>query len=367
MRRICISRDRMKLFVSILKVKSMKAVVLTGLQEIELRDLPDPERKSGTDVLLKMAAVGVCGSDIHYYTKGRIGDQIVQYPFIVGHEGSAIVKEVGNRVTRVKPGDPVVFDPLVVCGQCSQCLNGRRHTCLHARFLGCPDQREGCLSEYIVMPEECCYPIPSEVSLTEAVLVEPLSIGIHSVKFLNNPTSRDIGVLGVGPIGLSVSIGAQRAGVQSSFVTDKIEDRLNVAKKLGADWTGNPDRSDIVKEILEEVPDGLDAVFECCGDQDALDQAVHLLKPGGSLFIVGIPEDNRISFDINLMRRKEICIQNVRRQNECIQAAIDLFQSGRINTDALLTHRFPFEEARAAFELVANYRDGVVKAVIEIG
>lgn len=111
----------------------------------------------------------------------------------------------------------------------------------------------------------------------------------------------------------------------------------------------------------------MDAVFECCGDQDALDQAVHLLKPGGSLFIVGIPEDNRISFDISRMRRKEICIQNVRRQNECIQAAIDLFQSGRINTDALLTHQFPFEEARAAFELVANYRDGVVKAVIEIG
>ena len=114
----------------------MKAAVLTGLLEIELRDVPDPVQKSDTDVFLKMAAVGVCGSDIHYYTKGRIGDQIVQYPFIVGHEGSAIVKEVGNRVTRVKSGDPVVFDPLVVCGQCSQCLSGRRHTCFHARFLG---------------------------------------------------------------------------------------------------------------------------------------------------------------------------------------------------------------------------------------
>ena len=348
------------------KGKSMKAAVLTGLLEIELRDVPDPVQKSDTDVLLKMAAVGVCGSDIHYYTKGRIGDQIVQYPFIVGHEGSAIVKEVGNRVTRVKSGDPVVFDPLVVCGQCSQCLSGRRHTCFHARFLGCPGQMEGCLSEYIVMPEECCYPIPAEVSLTEAVLIEPLSIGIHSVNFLDNPASKNIGILGVGPIGLSVSAGIQKAGIKSIFVMDKIEDRLNVAKTLGADWTGNPDRSDIVKEILEKVPDGLDAVFECCGDQDALDQAVRLLKPGGSLFIVGIPELDRVSFDISRMRRKEIVIQNVRRQNECIQTAIDLLQNGRINTDALLTHRFPFQETRVAFDLVANYRDGVVKAVIEI-
>ncbi len=344
----------------------MKTMVLTGLRGMELRDVPAPELSQPDDVLLKMAAVGVCGSDIHYYKKGRIGDQVVRYPFTVGHEGSAIVREVGEGVTRVKPGDPVVFDPLVACGTCSQCIGGRRHTCLNARFLGCPGQREGCLSEYIVMPEACCYPIGSEVSLEKAVLIEPLSIGIYTIAFISKPSAQNIGILGMGPIGLCVLVSARESGAKSVFVTDKIDSRLDVAMNMGADWIGNPLCSDIVAGIIQKVPDGLDVVIECCGDQDALDQAVMLLKPGGILLIVGIPEEERISFDSNQIRRKEIHIQNIRRQNETVQEAIDLLGSGRFNIGTLLTHRFPFEETQSAFDLVAKYGDGVVKAVIQL-
>jgi L-iditol 2-dehydrogenase len=129
----------------------MKSAKLTGIREIELLEVPDPKIINSTDVLIKMTTVGVCGSDMHYFTTGRIGDQVVAYPFTIGHEGAGIVENVGSDVTRVKPGDRIAIDPAMPCGQCDQCKAGRSHTCRKLRFLGCPGQAEGCLSEYIVI------------------------------------------------------------------------------------------------------------------------------------------------------------------------------------------------------------------------
>jgi threonine dehydrogenase-like Zn-dependent dehydrogenase len=176
-----------------------------------------------------------------------------------------------------------------------------------------------------------------------------------------------IGILGCGPIGLSVLIPARLEGAEDIYVTDKIRPRLDLAAASGATWTGNPDEQDIVEEIRRREPRLLDAVFECCGEQDALDQAVDILKPGGKLMLVGIPEADRVSFCIDTMRRKEVCIQNVRRQNECVQAAIDLVEDGRVNADAVITHRFGISETKNGFDTVAEYADGVMKAVIDIG
>ena len=264
----------------------MKSIALTGIREIGLRQIPEPQLRTDKDVLLKLAVVGVCGSDIHYYTKGHIGDQIVKYPFTMGHECSAIVAAVGKNVIRVKPGERVAVDPAVACLQCDQCLNQRLNTCRQQRFLGCPDQIEGCLCEYIVMPEENCFKIGDTMSLTQAALVEPLSIGIYAVKLLRNKTAHAIGILGSGPIGLSVLLATKLASVPTIFVTDKIDTRLQIAKQVGASWLGNPNKEDVVDLIK---PNSLDAVFECCGDQQALGQAIDLLKPGGELLIVGIP------------------------------------------------------------------------------
>ena len=148
-------------------------------------------------------------------------------------------------------------------------------------------------------------------------------------------------------------------------MTDKIDDRLEKAAGAGAGWTGNPDREDIVEGIQEKEPLGLDCIFDCCGKQEAMDQAVELLKPGGKIMIVGIPEFDNWLFPTDRTRRKEICIQNVRRQNDRLQKAIDLIAGGQINTDQLVTHRFSFEDTHPAFELVNDYRDGVMKALIE--
>ena len=267
----------------------------------------------------------------------------------------------------VKPGDRVAVEPAMSCGRCDQCLGGRRHTCRALRFLGCPGQAEGCLCDLIAMPEECCYPIRPGTSMDRAALSEPLSIGVYAVQCSLPMRGARIGILGCGPIGLSVLLPARAGGAAAIYATDRIDARLAAARAAGADWTGRVDAGDAVAEIVRREPLLLDAVFECCGEQAALDQAVDLLKPGGKLMLIGIPTVDRVSFPIDKLRRKEICIQNVRRQNECVQTALDLIETGRISVDFMVTHRFSLEECQGAFELVAGYRDGVVKAMIEVG
>jgi threonine dehydrogenase-like Zn-dependent dehydrogenase len=162
-----------------------------------------------------------------------------------------------------------------------------------------------------------------------------------------------------------VGLAAKDTGIDKIYFTDKIDDRVDASRKAGAVWAGNPDQSDVVEKISEFEPSGLDAVFECCGDQEALDQAVGLLKPGGKLMIVGIPETDFVTFDAHKLRRKELVIQNVRRQNDCIPAAIDLIARIKSDLDFMVTHSFRLEEAQKAFDLVENYRDGVIKAIVQ--
>ena len=342
----------------------MKAAVLTAIRQMELTDLPDPQITQSTDVLVRISRVGVCGSDVHYYTTGRIGSQVVEFPFPVGHECAGVVQEVGVDVANLKPGDRVAIDPAIYCGQCDQCKAGRHHTCRKLLFLGCPGQIDGCLSELLVMPQECCFAIHDKMTLDQAALCEPLAIGVYAVKQSVAMTDASIGILGCGPIGLSVLLPALTQGASRVYVTDKIDDRLRIAQAAGAYWTGNPDKQDIVSEISTETPLLLDAVFECCGQQEALDQAIELLKPGGKLVLIGIPEVDRVSFSIDKIRRKEICIQNVRRQVGCVQPSLDMIDSG-MDVGFMLTHRFSFAQTQDAFDLVADYRDGVMKAMID--
>lgn len=345
----------------------MKTFKLTGLNTMELRETPVPALARDTDVLLRIAVVGICGSDVHYFTTGRIGSQIVRYPFTVGHECSAVVEKVGAAVKTVRPGDRVAVEPAMPCGHCDQCLCGRQHTCRNLLFLGCPGQAEGCLSEYLVMPAACCLPIPAAMTLEQAALGEPLSIGMYAVRLSGMRTGMRIGVLGSGPIGLSVLASALEAGAEAVYMTDKIAARCAVARQAGATWAGNPLHENVVATLGAAEPLLLDRVFECCGQQEAVDQAVELLKPGGKLMMVGIPEVDRISLPIDVARRKEIDFQNVRRQNHCLQPALDLIAAGQTRVESMITHRFDFAETAQAFELVRGYRDGVVKALVTLG
>jgi L-iditol 2-dehydrogenase len=344
----------------------MLAQVLTGIRQMELRDVAKPVIEKDTDVLLKVEWVGVCGSDVHYYETGRIGSQIVEYPWVVGHECTAIVEEVGSKVATVKVGDKVVVDPAISCHECDQCGAGRENTCRDLKFLACPGQVEGCLREYIVMPQECCYPTGGKISSEQGVLCEPFAIGVYAIKGAQMAEDSKIAILGSGPIGLSCLAAGLADGVEVIYMTDKIDERVEIGKKSGAVWSGNPDREDIVKAIKEREPAGMDVVFECAGEQDTLDEGIELLRPGGKLMVLGIPRVERVSFIPDKMRRKEITIINVRRQNKGTQSAIDLIGSGKATVDFMITHRFEFGRAQEAFDMVGGYRDGVVKALIKV-
>lgn len=340
-------------------------MMLTGIRKMEMVEVPIPDLKNSTDVLVRLKTVAVCGSDIHYYVSGKIGSQIVQYPFPVGHECAGMVEKVGNGVKKVRVGDRIAIDPAMPCGDCDQCKSGRPHTCRNLKFLGCPGQADGCLSEFIVMPEHSCFPVTDKLSFDDAAISEPLAIGVYAVnRSIPMPGAR-VGILGYGPIGMSVHLSAVAKGAKKVYVTDKINGRLQIAGESGASYSGNVDKMDVVREILELEPKGLDVIFECCGKQEAIENAFDLLKPGGVLMQIGIPEFNRWSFPVDKGRHKEITIKNVRRQNGAVEETLELLGSGAVNVSKMVTHRFSFADSKKAFDLVASYGEGVMKAMID--
>lgn len=347
----------------------MKVIYLTRLNQLEPGTGAKPELENPTDILVKMKSVGVCGSDVHYFEQGRIGSQIVEFPYVVGHECAGLVEAVGPEVTQFKVGDRVVVDPAISCYNCSQCNVGRYHTCENLKFLGTPASKtslgmDGCMREYIVMPEKSIYHLPDQFNYEDGALLEPLTIGFYAVEKGETQSGQTAAILGSGPIGLSVLTTIQFKNPAAVYSTDLIPARVETAKKLGAHHVFNSAEVDSVEKILELEPKGVDLVFECAGEQATIDQGIQLLKPGGTLVLIGIPQADRISGNIDLLRRKEIRIQNIRRQNESTGPTITAIDAHNVDLTPFKTHRFTPEQSQEAFELVQAYRDGVVKAFI---
>ncbi len=345
----------------------MKKAVLTGIRRMSLINDNVPQISKSDEVKIKIKSIGVCGSDIHYYSEGKIGSQVVEYPFPVGHECSGIIEETGPAVTRVKAGDLVVVDPAVHCGHCDQCLSGRPHTCRNNRFLGCPGQLDGCLAEYIVMPEFTCFPVTGKLNPVQAALVEPLSIGVYAVNLASlagNGVSAAI--FGAGPIGLSILMKLLADGIWRIGMIEPLEYRLEKAKSIGAQYLINPVKENVFRQVSQQEELLLDVVFEASGEQDAVDHSLEILKPGGKLVLVGIPPSASYTFNMDIMRRKEITVINVRRQNHCVEEAISLVMSGKVDVEKMVTHHFPIEETPRAFDMVEGYKNGVIKAMIDL-
>lgn len=345
----------------------MKAIALTGIRQLETIQVDEPKIESPDQVLLHVDTIGVCGSDLHYYRTGRIGDQVVDFPFILGHECSATVLETGSDVETLEPGDRVALDPLIWCNQCDQCLSGRVHTCRNQAFLGCPGQHAGCLGELLVMPAASCFRIPESLTDNQAALVEPFSIGLYAQRLAEKDlTDKAVAILGSGPIGLSVMLACKAAGCRAVYMTDIRDYRVEHARKMNADFAANPQTTDIVAGILDKEPDGVDYSFECAGEQETVDQAVRITRPGGKILLVGIPEFDRISFEVSAVRRAEITLQPVRRQNECVQDAIDLVAAGKVDLDAMVTHEMDLDQTEQAYRILDDYSDGVIKAMVHV-
>ena len=215
------------------------------------------------------------------------------------------------------------------------------------------------------MPEESCFPLKGKLNTDHGSISEPMAIGVYAVKKSGGVKGLKIGILGFGPIGMSVMLAAKAEGADSFYITDKLDPRLSISAKEGASYTGNPLKEDVVKNILMKEHLGLDVVFECCGMQDAFDNACGILKPGGKLVVVGIPEFERWTMDVETTRRREISLQFIRRQVDCVEPALEMMKNGKIDVKNMVTHRFPFSKTKEAFDLVADYKDGVMKAMID--
>ena len=342
----------------------MKVAYLIGKKKIIIEEEKEPEIKNDNDVLVRIRCVGICGSDVHYFLEGKIGDQVVEDKIIVGHEASGEVVEVGKNVIRLKKGDKVAIEPGISCGKCEFCIKGRPNICPYVKFLGTPPIN-GALREYIVMPESNLIKIPNGLGFEEGVLSEPLAIGIYAVKLSGLKIGDDVAILGAGPIGLSILFSARENGANKIFISDLIDERLEFAKEIGADFVVNANREDIT-EIVKKITNnrGVDISFEAAGKKETFRQVIHTSRIGGKSVLVGIPSEDMVEFEAHIMRRKELELINVRRSAFCTEIALNLLKKTKLPFKKIITHRYQFEKIEEAFNLVSEYRDGVIKCVI---
>ncbi len=343
----------------------MKAAVLQRARVLTMEQRPRPEPGPG-EVLVRVRSVGVCGSDVHYYTHGRIGPFVVESPLVLGHEMAGTIAALGPGVTTRTVGQRVAVEPGVPDRVCEFCRSGRYNLCPNVRFMATPPV-DGAFTEFVVMPQDFVFPLPDHVSLEEGAMIEPLSVGVYAVHRSGLRAGQDVAVLGAGPIGLVTLQAARAAGAGAITVVDLDAHRLEVAASMGATATVDASRDDPRSRILELTGGrGVDLVFEAAGSPRTAAMAVHLARRGGRVAVIGLPPEDNCPFPLVAAMAKEVDIVTVFRYANVYPAAIALVAEGRVNVKDLITHRFTLEEAERALQLSDRREDGVVKALVEV-
>lgn len=337
----------------------MTAARIHGAGDVRVETVPCPS--AGPDeLLLAVAAVGLCGSDHHYYRGGGIGTARITTPLILGHEIAARIVD-GHPGLGLSPGTLVAVDPARSCGCCEWCRRGHPNLCPGVRFAGSPPDVQGALAEYLVASRAALYPVPPSLSAAAAGLLEPLGVAIHALDLARLRPLDTVAVLGAGPIGLLLLQVARLAGAGAVYVVDPIPRRAELARVLGADETGSS-----WEAVLEWTEGrGVDTVIEATDSAAAPDQATRVVRIGGQVVLVGIPEQEEFSLSASVVRRKGLTIRMVRRMGEVYPWAIRLAASGRVLLEPLISHRYALAQAPDAFALQADHRDEVVKVVVE--
>jgi len=327
-----------------------------------MHDEPIPAPGPG-EVRLKIASVGVCASDLHYYRDGRIGSTVVEEPLVIGHEASGIIDAVGDGVTGLAVGDRVAIEPTNPCGECEFCLAGHFNVCPNVKFFGTPPEN-GCFRDYLTWPANLALKLPDNVSLDEAAIVEPLAVGIYAVKLAELKPEHTVAILGAGAIGLSVLQAAKIAGVKRVIVSEPVKERRALAVNLGADDVIDPSATDAVAEFVRLTDGGADVVVECTGEDDATLEASRIVRILGRIVVVGIPDRDFYTFEASPSRRKEMTVVFCRRSNACAELAIEWVADGKIDAACMATHHFSLEDAAKAMELAMSKSNGVIRAMV---
>jgi L-iditol 2-dehydrogenase len=306
------------------------------------------------EALVHVAAVGICGSDLHWFTEGSIGDANLTHPLVLGHE---VAGTTGD-------GKRVAVDPSITCGQCKFCKEGNPNFCETLVFAGHAGQ-DGALREYMNWPDQFCFQLPAELSHADGVMLEPLGVAIHAVDLAHLRVGMRVGVFGCGPIGLMIVQLAKLSGASQIVTSDVLSHRLEAARSFGATDVFQVEQDSLSQEVMNAARGSdLDVVFEAAGQNAAVETSVAAVKPGGKIVLAGIPADDRTSFTASIARRKGITFKIVRRMKNTYPRAIQLVQSGMVDVRSLVTHRFPLEQSVEAFK-VAVRREGI-KVIVEI-
>lgn len=348
----------------------MKAVKLYAAHDLRLEDIDDPPAPQIGDVLLRVRAVGICGSDLHMYEDGRIGDTSYDSPLVLGHEFMGEILEIGQDVLDsnhqpLRIGQRVAVDPSTPCYRCEMCEQGHPNLCPNHTFYGVYPT-DGALQECMIVHARNCFPIPDDISDGAGTLLETLGVAIHAVNLAKIKVANTVAVIGCGPVGLLILRLAQLAGAAEVYAFDKFSWRVSKARDMGAvAW--NVDEVNALSVLQEATAGrGADIVFEAAWADESIQLAAEMVRVGGRLVLVGIPGDDQLRMQHSIARRKGLTIMMARRMKHTYPRAIELAKSGKVDLDNLISHHFPLQETAAAFAKNAAYEEGVHKIIIDI-
>lgn len=330
---------------------SNPAAVLHGIRDIRIEDKPEPEPQQG-EVVVAVQAVGICGSDVHYYEHGSIGDFVVNAPMVIGHEAAGTIVEVGAGVDPARVGELVALEPGVPDFTCEQCLHGRYNLCPNVRFFETPPV-DGAIVRRVALPAGFAHRVPEGLSAEQAAMAEPVSVGVWACRKARVTVGDRVLITGAGPIGLFAAQVARGFGAQEVAVTDTNAFRLAVAERLGFsayDATG-------------AIPGEYDVLLECSGAAPALADGLRRLAPAGRAVLVGMGA-TAVSIEVPVVQSRELTISGIFRYANTYPEALQLIASGQVQTDAVITHRFPLADTGEALTL-ARREPRALKAVVE--
>jgi len=318
------------------------------------------------EALVRITAVGICGSDLQYYAQGRIGELEFGAGHILGHEVAGVVDALGPGADGPAPGTAVAVDPAIPCGECRFCLAGDTNFCERLRFFGSPPHH-GALQQYITHPSRLLLPIPAEWSPAATVVLEPLAVAIHAVDLGHLSVGDAVAVFGCGPIGLMIARVAQLAGARLVCATEPLAHRRAAATRFGGSTTLDPAAHDVVREIKGQTGGyGADVAFEAAGSESATVQAIQALRPGGTLVLLGYWKQDQVAIPGITAMRKGLTVRFVRRMKNTFDRAIDLARRGLVDVASLVTHEFSLEQAAEAFVRAERRGPDILKAVIRM-
>jgi len=317
---------------------------------------------SSKEVLIGVKASSICGSDLHIF-KGR--HPAAPLPVAIGHELSGEVLQIGEDVSKVKKGDKVVVEPVIICGECDFCRRSEYNLCMNISFQYRKGQ--GAFAPYYVAKEDWVHPLSEKVSFEEGALIEPLSVALHAVKKGNLQLGHTIAIFGAGPIGLLVLLLTRLSGIRETFVVDIQDHRLKKAKELGAYYRLNNLKEDAVQKVLEETSHlGVDRAFEAVGLESTLVQSLRVLKKGGTSILVGIFENQEVRIPANIFVQKEIALIGSLGYCWDFQSALKLVEEGNIKLREIITHVLPLSSIQKGFELLLDPKSEAIKVVIQV-